>query len=127
MNCNQQQRIAAKAVDVIINLRLQRRVCDHILYGGQANDTLWGGAGNDFFELTRGANVGVDRVKDYTDGADKFLLSNRFGLGSLNFSDLSFTQKGDNAQINIARNNQLLAILENTNVAQLDSNDFVTV
>ena len=97
------------------------------LYGGQANDNLWGGTGNDFFELTRGADVGVDRVKDYLDGVDKFLLSDRFGLGSLEFDDLTISQNGNNAQIKITDNNQLLAIVENTNANQLNSNDFVTV
>ena len=97
------------------------------LWGGQANDTLWSGNGNDFLELTRGANVGVDRVKDYSDGLDKFLLSDRFGLGSLEFADLTISQNGSNAEIAITQNNQLLAIVENTNAAQLDSDDFVTV
>ncbi|MGK7894467.1 MAG: calcium-binding protein, partial [Xenococcus sp. (in: cyanobacteria)] len=91
------------------------------------NDTLWSGTGNDFLELSRGANVGVDRVKDYTDGVDKFLLSDRFGLGSLEFTDLTISQQGNNAQIKITDNNQLLAIVENTNANQLNSNDFVTV
>ncbi len=96
-----------------------------ILYGGPGNDTLWSGTGSDFFELTRGTNVGVDRVKDYQDGIDKFLLSDRFGLGSLEFSDLTITQNGNNAQIKITETNQLLAIVDNTNAEQLNSNDFV--
>ncbi len=62
------------------------------LYGGEGNDTLWSGSGNDIFELTRGANVGVDRIKDYQDGVDKFKLSDRFALGSLEFNDLTITQ-----------------------------------
>ena len=97
------------------------------LYGGQGNDTLWSGTGKDFLELTRGANVGVDRVKDYQDGVDKFLLSDRFGLGSLEFDDLTISQKGNNTQIKITENNQLLAIVENTNADQLNNDDFVTV
>ena len=95
------------------------------LYGGQGNDNLWGGTGADVFELTRGANVGVDRVKDYVDGVDKFQLSDRFGLGTLEFSDLTITQNGNNAQIRITDNNQLLAVVENTNANQLGSNDFI--
>ena len=95
------------------------------LYGGEGNDTLWSGSGNDVFELTRGADVGVDRIKDYIDGVDKFLLSDRFGLGSLEFSDLTITQKGNTAHISITENSQLLAIVDNTNVAQLDSSDFI--
>ncbi len=95
------------------------------LYGGEGNDTLWSGSGNDVFELTRGADVGVDRIKDYQDGLDKFLLSDRFGLGSLEFSDLTITQKGNTAQIRITENSQLLAIVDNTNVAQLDNSDFI--
>ena len=97
------------------------------LYGGQGNDTLWSGTGSDFLELTRGANVGVERVKDYQDGLDKFLLSDRFGLGSLEFDDLTISQNGNNAQIKITENNQLLVIVENTNATQLNSDDFVTV
>ncbi|MGK7895143.1 MAG: calcium-binding protein [Xenococcus sp. (in: cyanobacteria)] len=97
------------------------------LYGGQGNDTLWSGTGNDFLELTRGANVGVDRVKDFSDGVDKFLLSDRFGLGSLEFNDLTISQKGNNTEITITQNNQLLAIVDNTNAAQLNSDDFVSV
>ena len=97
------------------------------LYGGQGNDTLWSGNGNDFLELTRGANVGVDRVKDYQDGVDKFLLSDRFGLGSLEFDDLTISQNGNNAQIKITENNQLLAVVENTNAAQLNLDDFISV
>ncbi|ELS03057.1 putative calcium-binding protein,FG-GAP repeat protein [Xenococcus sp. PCC 7305] len=96
------------------------------LFGGQGNDTLWSGSGNDFLELTRGANVGVDRVKDYVDGVDKFLLSDRFGLGSLEFSDLTIAQNGNNAVISITDNNQVLAIVENVNADQLNGDDFVT-
>ncbi|MEM9276634.1 MAG: calcium-binding protein [Cyanobacteria bacterium P01_F01_bin.143] len=95
------------------------------LYGGVGNDALSGGTGNDVFELTRGIDVGVDRVKDYVDGVDKFQLSDRFGLGSLEFSDLTITQNGNNAQIRITDNNQLLAVVENTNANQLGSNDFI--
>ena len=96
------------------------------LYGGEGNDTLWGGAGNDTFELTRGENVGVDRVKDYVDGSDKFLLSNRFGVGNLEFSDLTITQSGSNTQIKIAENNQILAVVEGVDANQIDSNDFIS-
>ncbi|MEM9273516.1 MAG: calcium-binding protein [Cyanobacteria bacterium P01_F01_bin.143] len=97
------------------------------LYGGQGNDTVWSGAGNDLFELTRGANVGIDRIKDYFDGVDKFALSDRFGVGSLEFNDLTITQVGNNAQIRITENNQLLAVVDNQNAAQLNSNDFVVI
>ena len=95
------------------------------LYGGLGDDNLWGGTESDVFELTRGENVGVDRVKDYVDGVDKFQLSDRFGLGSLEFGDLTITQNGNNAQIRITDNNQLLAVVENTNANQLGSNDFI--
>ncbi|ELS05100.1 putative calcium-binding protein,FG-GAP repeat protein [Xenococcus sp. PCC 7305] len=95
------------------------------LYGGAGNDTLWGGTGSDVFELTRGANVGVDLVKDYVDGVDKFRLGDRFNLGSLEFNDLTITQNGNNAQIKIAANNQLLAVVENTNSEELNTDDFI--
>ena len=95
------------------------------LYGGNGNDTLWGGSGSDTFELSRGGNIGVERVKDYQDGVDKFLLSDKFGLGSLAFSDLTITQNGNNTQIKITANNQVLAVVDNTNAGQLNSNDFL--
>ncbi|ELS05319.1 putative calcium-binding protein,FG-GAP repeat protein [Xenococcus sp. PCC 7305] len=95
------------------------------LFGGQGNDTLWGGSGNDVFELSPGVNMGVDRVKDYLDGADKFKLGDRFGFGSLEFSELNIAQNGNNAVISIARNNQVLAIVENVNAGQLNDNDFI--
>ncbi|MGK7895599.1 MAG: calcium-binding protein, partial [Xenococcus sp. (in: cyanobacteria)] len=91
------------------------------------DDTLFGHQGSDRFELTRGNNIGSDRIKDYQDGVDKFLLSDRFSLGTLEFSDLSLSQNGNLVEIAIADNNQVLAVVENVNVADLGASDFVVL
>ncbi|ELS00470.1 putative calcium-binding protein,FG-GAP repeat protein [Xenococcus sp. PCC 7305] len=96
-----------------------------LLFGGDGTDTLFGNAGRDRFELTRGNNVGSDLIKDYQDGVDKFLLSDRFSLGSLEFSDLALSQNGNSVEIAIAGDNQILAVVENANIADLEANDFL--
>lgn len=40
---------------------------------------------------------------------------------------LTISQKGNNVEITITNNNQVLAIVDNTNAAQLNSDDFVSV
>jgi len=98
-----------------------------LLFGGSGEDTLFGNAGRDRFELTRGNNIGRDRVRDYQDGVDKFVLSDRFELGALTFSDLSLSQNVNMVQIAIADTNQVLALVDNISVADLNANDFVTI
>lgn len=109
------------------NDRLLGRAGNDILFGGAGNDTLFGNAGSDRFVLTRGNNIGTDRIKDYQDGVDKFLLSDRFSLGRLEFNDLSLSQNGNFVEIAIADNNQLLAVVKNINVADLGVSDFVVL
>ena len=109
------------------NDRLLGRSGNDLLFGGAGNDTLWGNEGSDRFELTRGNNIGSDLIKDYQDGVDKFLLSDRFNLGRLEFSDLSLSQNGNLVEIAIADNNQLLALVENANVTDLGASDFVVL
>ncbi len=50
------------------------------LDGGAGNDVLFGGAGADLFLFARGS--GVDRIGDFTPGADHIHLAG-FGIGSL--------------------------------------------
>ena len=89
------------------------------LFGGQGLDTLWGGAGADVFVFQRGQNV--TRIKDYVDGEDKL----RFNSHNLSFNDLNFVQKGTSLQIRASDNNEFLAVLENIDVAEIDSSDFL--
>ena len=96
------------------------------LFGGSNDDTLHGADGNDYFELTRGRNVGFDIIAGYQDGEDKILLTDRFNLGSLEFNDLDLVQKGTNVQIFISENNQLLASIANNNISELTVDDFIT-
>ncbi|MEM9273392.1 MAG: hypothetical protein AAGA80_10590 [Cyanobacteria bacterium P01_F01_bin.143] len=98
-----------------------------LLFGGSGEDTLFGNAGRDRFELTRGNNIGRDRIRDYQDGVDKFVLSDRFGIGELTFGDLSLSQNINMVQIAIADTNQVLALVDNVSVADLNADDFVTI
>ena len=98
-----------------------------LLFGGSGEDTLFGNGGSDRFELTRGNNIGRDRIRDYQDGVDKFVLSDRFGIGELTFGDLSLSQNVNMVQIAIADTNQVLALVDNLSVADLNANDFVTI
>ena len=99
------------------------------LFGNNGNDTLWGqgdndtiegGAGNDIFNISRSGNT--DRIKDYVDGEDKFALTR-----NLTFEDLTLVQNGSTAQIRFAEDgfNEFIAAVENTNIAEFDTTDFV--
>lgn len=87
------------------------------LVGGLGNDTLFGNLGADKFILS--PNSGIDLVKDYSKGIDKFILAD-----GLEFDDLSLIKLGRNFVIQLdAEPNQLLAVVEN--VAALDASDFL--
>ena len=88
------------------------------LDGNRGLDTLIGGSGADTFIIRRGTNV--SRIKDYRDGEDKLQLN--FGL---TFNDLNIVQNGTNVQVRFAGNNEFLAAIENVNVADFDSSDFL--
>ncbi len=88
------------------------------LDGGLGNDNLFGGAGADSFVLRAGE--GNDRIVDYVDGIDQFIL----GSG-LEFSDLNIVQNVNNTQIQIAGTNETLATLNSVTANFLNAEDFI--
>ena len=89
---------------------------DDLLSGGAGNNTLIGDRGSDVFVLDEG---GFDRILDYEDEVDKFLLGS-----DLEFEDLSF-QRTFFGGVNINSNGQTLANLSSTNINDIDSSDFI--
>ncbi len=101
-----------------------------VLFGGDGDDLLYGGLGQDRFFGDDGADTFVlqangdrDIIKDFTNGEDKFGLSD-----GLQFSGLSITglNKGHNTLISDNEGNKL-ALLENVNPNLIDASDFVTM
>jgi Ca2+-binding RTX toxin-like protein len=88
---------------------------DDRLTGGQGKDILKGGAGADIFVIE--PFKGPDKIFDYKDGTDKFLLS------SVRFGSLSFTQK--NRNVLISEGNKVLAELRGADVDALNRRDFI--
>ncbi|MEO1006657.1 MAG: FG-GAP-like repeat-containing protein, partial [Cyanobacteria bacterium J06638_38] len=75
-----------------------------VLDGGKGNDLIFGGVGADKFVLRAGD--GTDRIVDYRDGLDKFVLS-----GGLEFSDLTTVQNINNTQLQVTATGEVLANL----------------
>uniref|UniRef100_A0ACD5GXI1 Pre-peptidase C-terminal domain-containing protein n=1 Tax=Desertifilum tharense IPPAS B-1220 TaxID=1781255 RepID=A0ACD5GXI1_9CYAN len=120
---------------------------DDILYGGKGNDTVRGGKGNDRIFGDRGNDILYGDLGSNTltggEGSDIFVLSrdggdfftdfdpqeDRIGLDGINFNDLSIHQgTGDRANDTIIRDRQsgtVLAILQNVDANDLDSDKFV--
>ena len=80
---------------------------------------MTGDAGSDWFVIARGQNT--TRIKDYTDGEDKIVLDSP----NLTFEGLTFIQNGTSSQVRFSANNELLAVLEKTDLADLDATDFI--
>ena len=96
---------------------------DDVLYGNNDNDTLVGGSGNDTFVLQ--SLVGRDIIHDFTDGIDLIGLE-----ADLSFGDLSITNNpGGTATLirDTTNNNQLIAIINNFDAADLTAADFTTI
>ncbi|HEY9638989.1 MAG TPA: calcium-binding protein [Coleofasciculaceae cyanobacterium] len=85
------------------------------LTGGQDKDILKGGAGADIFVIE--SFKGSDKILDYKDGTDKFLLS------SVRLGNLSFTQK--NRNVLISEGNKVLVELRGMDVNVLNRRDFI--
>ncbi|MGL5192449.1 MAG: putative Ig domain-containing protein, partial [Chroococcales cyanobacterium] len=88
------------------------------LFGDLGNDILIGGAGQDRFIIRKGA--GVDLILDFTDGEDLIGLAE-----GLTFDDLTLIQENNSTLI--YANDELLAILNGVNVADMNQQDFFTV
>jgi|GEM_PF-1334252 len=95
-----------------------------VLRGGSGNDRLSGelgndriitGAGRDRIVIRRGH--GFDQVVDFADGLDRIVL------GGIRFGQLSIQQRNDD--VLIARGNEKLLLLQNSNVDQISVADFV--
>lgn len=86
---------------------------DDLIDGGAGNDTLTGGTGADRFVLRSGE--GTDTIADFVTGTD------RIGLSSLTFNQLSFSGN------NIFFNSETLATLTGVDTTTLSEANFVTV
>jgi len=90
---------------------------DDMLYGDIGNDSLVGGIGSDVFVVRMGH--GTDRIADLSTG-------DRIGLaGGLTFQQLQITQTG--ANVTLTFGNEILAILEQTNVTAVSGDRFFGV
>ena len=87
------------------------------LYGGQGNDTLTGGADKDLFYFE--SSAGVDTITDFEDGTDIMVFMNSSGANS--FADLTLAQSGDDVLVTFAEG---IVVIENTQLADIDTNDF---
>lgn len=84
--------------------------------GGRGADQLSGGGGRDMFVFKTGS--GRDKVLDYKDRQDKFMIER----GASDFSDLTILDLGENAQI---RFSNVRITVEDTDHRILDASDFV--
>lgn len=121
---------------------------DNTLRGGEGNDSLYagvddvllGGAGDDFFSFLRGGNeatggAGSDHFEiaafrlpaeantifDFEIGEDMLSINSVRGINS--FSDLTFTQDGDDAVISFDGHD--IAILEGVDIGDLSAEDIL--
>ena len=95
------------------------------LFGGRGNDELTGGSGADLY-IFAGQN-GTDRIKDFTDGADKIRIQG-YGSALNSFADLAgdIIQVGADVHIRLGANvtGAGTIVIENFTVAQLSAADF---
>jgi phospholipase/lecithinase/hemolysin len=94
---------------------------DDILDGGKDSDVLFGGKGADQFVLRAGD--GIDRILDYVDGIDKFLLD------GLEFDNLTISQGFGKALISVTATEEILAkvIGINLTVSSIGEEDFLSL
>ena len=84
---------------------------DDLLIGGEGYDRLRGGIGADTFRLSAGR--GFDRIMDFHDGQDKLEVRAIDGLDNVNVVD------GRGGHARVYNNNDLIAIVYNTDAADL--------
>lgn len=97
-----------------------------LIVGGRGDDTLWGdrcATGKSVDTFVFGVNHGADTIKDFADGQDRIDLSAFQDIDA--FSDLSVTQDGDDAVIDLTGRDGGTITLENVDLADLDDADFV--
>jgi len=90
---------------------------DDLLDGGVGNDSLFGGSGADQFLLRMGA--GMDRVFDFNDGEDSFLLSD-----GLTFAQLTITASSFSTLIQVQSSGELLATVFGVSANLITEADF---
>ena len=89
--------------------------------GGAGDDTLTGGAGDDVFTYIDGES-GDDIITDFTSGEDVIFLHKLPGI--LSFDDLTITQDGDNAVIDLTDHGGGSITLQNVTATDLSADDF---
>ena len=85
------------------------------LFGGRGNNVINGGNGRDTFVLIRNSS---DLIEDFETGRDTIELSNGLSFGDLNFSG---------EQIIFARTGETIATLSGVDTASLGESDFTSV
>ena len=93
---------------------------DDTMSGDAGDDTLDGGAGDDTFVFEAGH--GNDTIKDFTDGEDLLDLSALVDITS--FDDLTITQDGENAVIDLTAHGGGTITLEGVTASDLDGDNF---
>ena len=93
---------------------------DDTLDGGADDDVLYGGSGEDTFVFQ--ASHGTDTILDFTDGDDTIDLSALTDITG--FSDLTITQDGTTAVIDLSSQGGGTIRLDDTAVSDLDAADF---
>jgi len=98
---------------------------DDLLLGGSGNDLLNGNRGNDVIVTGTGRDrivinnrQGFDRVRDFADGLDRIVLG-----GNLSFERLTLKQRQGGVLISL--DSRQLLFLNNMNLGQITSADFV--
>ena len=102
---------------------------DDILNGGSGADTIAGGTGIDIFVIRSGEGglsiSDADIITDFTDDTDII------GMSGLNFSDLTIEQGiGDYSNHVIVKKldtGEFLTIIQNSNIGDIDDNDFSAI
>ncbi|MEM9275842.1 MAG: hypothetical protein AAGA80_23210 [Cyanobacteria bacterium P01_F01_bin.143] len=89
-----------------------------VLGRSKGDDLIIGGVGVDKFVLRAGD--GTDRIVDYRDGLDKFVLT-----GGLEFSDIRIVQNINSTQIQVIATGEVLANLNSVTANFLEQDDFI--
>ena len=93
---------------------------DDFIDGGAGVDNLCGEKGNDIFVLR--INGGGDRILDFDNGKDRFLLAD-----NLNYNKLRFDSTQAGTQIAMVESAEIIATVQNIPANFLDPTDFILV